>query len=169
MRTGGTTRSWPCLYHQTYYTVDRTALAAHTGAYRALLSHPCATGTATLAAVPNTTLLLLVFEGDVGRCSTADAAHLVLEPLGHEEVLAQRFVDRRGPACPRDVARECRTCPGLNETGFICAGRGDCIDGVCHCHGGNTTPYCSNPATLPRLSAPLLALVLFAAHVASLF
>lgn len=172
VRTGAT-RSWPCLYHQTYYTVDRAALAASTGAgtagvYRALLSHPCATGTATLAAVPETALFLLVFEGDVGRCSTADAAHLVLEPLGHEEVLAQRFVDRRGPACPRDVVRACLTCPGLNETGFICAGRGDCIDGVCHCHGGNTTPYCSNPAPAPRLSLALLVLAALLSLVASL-
>ena len=164
----GTTRSWPCLYHQTYYTVDRARLEESVGGvYSALLSHPCATGAATLAAVPNTTLFLLVFEGDVGHCSTGDAAHLVLEPLGREEVLAQRFVDRRGPACPRDVARACLMCPGLNETGIVCAGRGDCIDGVCHCHGGNTTPYCSNPAGAPQLSRSLLVLSLLTLALAA--
>jgi len=162
-----TTKTWPCLYHQTYYTVNR-AFFEEEGhpLYKTSISHPNMVGSVTLVPIPNTTVFLLVFQGKLDKLKAEDEIDFVLEPLGHEEVIAQRNVDRFGAHCPNDVIRECLTCPGLNETGFICAGRGDCIDGLCHCPDNNSTPYClerSSPNAIPSFSLFIIlsALVLY--------
>jgi len=155
-----TPRTWPCLYHQTYYEVNKDYFADK-DTYSTLISHPRIVGTATLTPVPNTTIFLLVFQGKIDGLTSSDVVDIGLEPLGHEDLIAQRNVDRRGALCPKDVERECLTCPGLNETGFICNGRGDCIDGVCHCPDNNVTDYClegSIPVALPSFVLSLISL-----------
>jgi len=131
----------------------------NTDAYVTLVSHPRVVGTATLTPIPNTTVYLLVFQGRITGLTSADQVGVGTEPLGHEDLIAQRNIDRRGALCPSDVDRECVTCPGLSETGFICNGRGDCIDGVCHCPDGNTTDYCLEAAV--HLALPSSFIFLF--------
>jgi len=159
------TRKWPCLFHQTYYKVD-SKFFEQNKIYETLVSHPRMVGTATLSPIPNTTVYLLVFQGRIDGLTANDVVDVNLEPLGHDDLIAQRNVDRHGAKCPSDVKRECLTCPGLNETGFICNGRGDCIDGVCHCPDGNITPYCLNGSILmvPSLTLFFISLIILLYH-----
>jgi len=162
--TTTTKREWPCLYHQTYYEMSKDFFDDNNPVYLTLVSHPRMVGTVTVAPIPNTTVYLLVFQGRVDGLSANDVVDTAMEPLGHEDLIAQRNVDRRGALCPSDVERECLTCPGLNETGFICNGRGDCIDGYCHCPDNNATDYCLEYSafnSMPSLSLSLALLSLF--------